>query len=193
MLRTVSSPRVSVERKERLLRRYHSVVPSILKSVYLIQVYRGQTNHCHRSVLTDFYLFVSSQDSLDVHKNNSSSDFWFQIPKTYSLERQRSCALKQVSFSCDFKPKTRRLYLCSDIVEKSYVRNTLLPVVRNIEIYNKSRKYLTETFEEGVYLPVNITHLTSVRVYLWDSDLKPVEFDSNDLHSLLHFKKNGLH
>ena len=37
MLRTLASPRVSVERKKRLIRLYHSVIPSMLKSVYLIQ------------------------------------------------------------------------------------------------------------------------------------------------------------
>ena len=37
MLRTLSSPRVSVERKKQLIRRYHSVIPSMLKNIYLIQ------------------------------------------------------------------------------------------------------------------------------------------------------------
>lgn len=37
MLRTLASPRVSVERKKRLVNRCHSVVPSMLKVVYLIQ------------------------------------------------------------------------------------------------------------------------------------------------------------
>ena len=37
MLRTLASQRVSVERKKRLIGRYHSVIPSMLKSVYLIQ------------------------------------------------------------------------------------------------------------------------------------------------------------
>ena len=143
--------------------------------------------------MTDFYLFLSSQDSLDARKNNNTSEFWIQLHKTYSLEGQWLCALKQVSFTCHFEPKTRRLYLCSDIVEESYVRNTLVLVVRNIEIYNKSKKYLTENFEDDLYLSVNVTHLTSVRVYLRDSDLKPVQFDSNDLHCVLYFKKNGCH
>ena len=143
--------------------------------------------------MTDFYLFLSSQDSLYVRKNNNTPDFWIQLPKTYSLEGQWLCALKQVSFTCDFKPKTRRLYLCSDIVGESYVRNTLVPVVRNIEIYKKAKKYLTENFEDDTYLSMDVTHLTSVRVYLRDSDLKPIQFDSNDLHCVLHFKKNGFH
>ena len=82
------------------------------------------------------------------------------------------------------------------------VRNTLVPVVRNIEIYNKSKKYLTENFEDDTYLSVNVTHLTSVRVYLRDSDLKPIQFDSNDMHFKKEWvplkfmtlnKKNGFH
>ena len=47
--------------------------------------------------MTDFYLFLSSQDSLDVRKNNNTSDFWIQLPKNYSLEGQWLCARKQVS------------------------------------------------------------------------------------------------
>ena len=38
MLRTLASPRASVERKKRLVNRRHSVVPSMLKVVYLIQI-----------------------------------------------------------------------------------------------------------------------------------------------------------
>ena len=37
VLRTLASPRVSIDRKKRLVQRYHSLVPSVLKSVYLIQ------------------------------------------------------------------------------------------------------------------------------------------------------------
>lgn len=143
--------------------------------------------------MTDFYLYLSSQDSLDVRKNNNPSDFWIQFPKTYSLEGQWVCALKQISFTCDFKPKSRRLYLCCNIVEESYVRNTLFPVLRNIEIENKSRKYKSESFEEGIYIPVNVTNLATIRVSLLDADLHPVQFESNDLHCVLHFMKNGFH
>ena len=143
--------------------------------------------------MTDFYLYLSSQDSLDVRKNNSPSDFWIQLPKTFSLEGQWVCALKQISFTCDFKPKSRRLYHCFNIVEESHVRNTLFPVLRNIEIENKSRKYKSETFEEGIYLPVNVTNLATIRVSLLDADLHLVQFESNNLHCVLHFKKNGFH
>ena len=140
--------------------------------------------------MTDFYLYLSSRDSLDVRKNNNPSDFWIQFPKTYALKGQRMCALKQISLTCNFKPQAQRLYLCCDIVEESYVRNTTLPILGNIEIPNRYKKFKCETFEEGIYLPVNVTNLSNVRLYLLDADLHPVQFESEDLHCILHFKQN---
>ena len=55
-------------------------------------------------------------------------------------------------------------------MEESYVRNILFPVLRHIEIENKSKKYKSETFEEGIYLHVNVTNLATIRVSLLDAD-----------------------
>ena len=44
MLRSLASPRVSVERKKRLVDRYHSVVPSMLKIIYLIKTIVNEVN-----------------------------------------------------------------------------------------------------------------------------------------------------
>ena len=38
LLRTLSSPRVSLVRKKALLRRHHSLLPRLLRTIYLIQV-----------------------------------------------------------------------------------------------------------------------------------------------------------
>ena len=82
--------------------------------------------------MTDFHLYLSSRDSLDVRKNNNPSDFWIQFPKTYALEDQWVYALIQISLTCSFKAQAQRLYLCCDIVEESYVRNITLPILRVI-------------------------------------------------------------
>ena len=74
MLRSLASPRVSVERKKRLVDRYHSVVPSMLKIIYLIQTIVNEVKY-HRSMMTEFYLYLSSRDSLDIRKNNTPSEF----------------------------------------------------------------------------------------------------------------------
>ena len=141
--------------------------------------------------MTDFYTFLSSKDSLDLRKNNTPSDFWIQFHKTYTLDGHWVCALKQISLTCNFTPRTRRLYFCCDIVGESYVRNRTIPVLRNIEIETRYKKLKSETFEEAIYLPVNVSNLNAIRLYLLDEDLQPINFDSNDLHCVLHFKQNG--
>ena len=70
--------------------------------------------------MNDFYLYLNSRDSSGIRKNNSLSEFWIQFPKRYILEGKWMCGLIDITLDCDFKPRSSRLYLCSDIVEESY-------------------------------------------------------------------------
>ena len=87
------------------------------------------------------------------------------------------CALKHISLTCNFTPRTSRLYLCCDIGGDSYVRNRTIPVLRNIEIETRYKKLKSETFEEAVYLPVNVSYLNAITLYLLDEDLQPITFN----------------
>lgn len=139
--------------------------------------------------MTDFYLYLSSRDSLDIRKNNNPTDLYIQFPKSYTLEGRWSCALTEVTLTCDFTPRSKRLYICCDIVEESYVRDTLFPVLRNIEIQTRYKKLKTEEFVNPVYVPVKVKNLSTIRLYLLDEHLNPVQFQSSDLHCVLHLKK----
>ena len=58
------------------------------------------------------------------------------------------CGLIDITLDCNFKLRSSRLYLCSDIVEESYVRGSLIELLRNIEIrprYKKKVGVLRET------------------------------------------------
>lgn len=137
----------------------------------------------------DLHLYLSSQDSLDIRKNNNPSDFWIQFPRTYTLEGHWMCAVKEISFTSNFTPKSSRLYLCCDIVEESYVRETSLPVLRNIEIQSRYKKLKASEFSSPTYVPVKVTNLNTIRLYLLDEHLNQVEFQSSDLHCVLHLKR----
>lgn len=141
--------------------------------------------------MADFYLYLSCQDSLHLRKNNTSSDFWIQLPKKYDLQGQWECALKEITFTCDFKPKSSRLYLCCDILEESYVRETSLPVLRNIELTGRYKKVKSETYINPRYVPIKVSILDTLRVVLKDENLEPVQFSTNDLHCVLHFRRHG--
>ena len=131
MLRRLASPRVSVERKKRLVDRYHFVVPSMLKSIYLIE----------------FYLYLSSRDSLDIRKNNTSSEFWVQFPNPYLLEGQWKCALTEISLTCDFKPRSVLRYS--------------LRVLRTRLVHSDTKKYrdrIKIQKSKGGILPMAVLH-----------------------------------
>lgn len=59
-------------------------------------------------------------------------------------------------------------------MEELYVRNRIVPVLRNMEIENRYKKIKTEIFEDAINLSVNVTHLTAVRLYLLDENQLPV-------------------
>ena len=143
--------------------------------------------------MTDFYLYLTSKDCQNIRKNNNPSDFYIQFPKSYTLEGRWTCALTEISLTCDFTPQSKRLYLCCDLVEQTYVRNTQISILRNIEVGTRYKKLQAVEYTHPIYVPVAANHFNTLNLYLRDEDLYPVEFKSNDLHCVLHFKKDGLH
>jgi len=139
--------------------------------------------------MKDLYLYLHSRDSLALYQKNSPSECWIQLPKQYTLEGHWSCALVDVALDCDFTPRSTRLYLCCDFVEDSCVKETSLPVLRNIEVNARYKKLKTEVYLHPLYIPVKATYLHTVRLYLVDEHLKPVVFKDNELHCVLHLKQ----
>ena len=90
--------------------------------------------------MNDFYLYLNSRDSSAICKKNSPSEFWIQFPKRYIHKGKWMCGLIDITLDCDFKPRSSQLYLCSDIVEESYVRVSLIELLRNIEIGPRYKK-----------------------------------------------------
>ena len=139
--------------------------------------------------MKNLYLYLNSQDSIRLYNTNSPSECRIQLPKSYILEGSWSCALVDISLDCHFSPKSNRLYLCCDFVEDSYVKESLLPVLRNVEINNRYRKLKTELYTYPLYVPLKTSNLHTVRIYLLDETLQPVEFTTNQLQCVLHLKK----
>ena len=70
------------------------------------------------------------------------------------------------------------------------MRDTSLPVLKNIEVGGRYNKVKSESYLRPLYVPVKVTNLDSLRVVLKVENLNPMAFSSIDLHCvLLHFKK----
>jgi hypothetical protein len=83
--------------------------------------------------MEEFYLYLYCGESLSTHVNNHAGDFVVDLPKTYLLEGRWECALTELTLHLQTERRTERLYLCSDLVQDSYLKNTFLPILRSVD------------------------------------------------------------
>ena len=138
--------------------------------------------------MTEFYLYLNCAESIDIRKNNAN--FLFQFPKDYILEGSWLCALVESSLTCNFIPRSKRLYLNCDITEDTFVRNKLQPVLTNIEIETRYKIFKFTEYLHRRYRPVCVKRFNSIRLSFKSKDLKPIDLNSNDFHCVLYFKKS---
>ena len=74
----------------------------------------------------EFYLYLNLNGS-----SHTFSDFIVETPKLRNLKWSWECTLFELSFECDFTPKSDRLYLCGNFLEVSFVYQDRLQVLRN--------------------------------------------------------------
>ena len=139
--------------------------------------------------MNDFYLHLSSGDSLATHVNNHAGDFLVDLPRTYVLEGQWECALMEVTFLSDLEKSTKRIYVCCDLVDQSYVRGTSLPILRPIDIIENEKVDLV--FNPPYYLRIHHQTFSRIRISIRDENLHPCRFKIDRLYCTLHFR-NGV-
>ena len=135
----------------------------------------------------NFYLFVSSSDSLNVHENNVGSDFIVQLPQTYHLDGKWECALIEASFVPDFEEQTDQILICTNVIAPSYVKNTSRRVLRRIEILQEDKTDLT--FNQKFYFDVNQTELSRLNIYVLNEELQLAGFKVDKVNCTLHFRR----
>ena len=134
----------------------------------------------------NFYLFVCSSDSLNVHENNVGSDFIVQLPQTYHLDGKWDCALIEASFVPDFEEHTDQILICTNVIAPSYVKNTSRRVLRRIEILQDKTDL---TFNHKFYFDVNQTELSRLNIYVLNEELQLAGFKVDKVNCTLHFRR----
>lgn len=126
--------------------------------------------------LKDFYLHLHSGDSLSSHVDNYAGDFTIDLPRTYPFNGQWECALTFVS---DFEKLTHRIYVCSNFVEDSYVKGTLLPILRSIDVDAEEKVDLV--LDPVFYFP-QLEELRRLQIFIRDDTLGPSRFKIDHLY-----------
>ena len=121
-----------------------------------------------------FFIFLTSEDSLLYHQDNVPSNFIVELEERLQLTGDWEVGI------CDFfcsENIPEKCYIFSDIVDYSYIRNSLEPILRTI---------MPSTSTSGYIFP---KILNRIRVYIKDNQLRLVSGLTAPVSVTLHFRK----
>ena len=139
-------------------------------------------------------MYLSSDDSHNVFRNNKAWDFKVRLPKILQLEGEWMCAILQVALTTGNKEKQsleKHLYLCSDMCIESFVRDTQLPVMNEIVVNTTLPTRQHKVFDTPRYVHLSRVMLDEIRVYLKDGNLQSASLLQGCLNCTLHLVKVG--
>ena len=89
----------------------------------------------------NFYIFLSSKDSLRFHPDNKGYNFTVELPERVELRGNWKVVL------CDI---SETLMVFSDICDYSFDRDSLEPILRMVMPNNKRSQFFPDRFYLGV-------------------------------------------
>ena len=142
-------------------------------------------------MLGNYFLFLTSKDSLSHHPTNSASDFTVQLSQKYFLGENWEVALVEVQ--CEGEPLPPYVIISCDLCSDSYIRNSSREVLRTLgSDFEKAR-----SFSLPYYVKVSRWQLDSVRIRLLGADLREIpklqENQERELRCVLHIRHHASH
>ena len=118
----------------------------------------------------EFYIFLTSRDSLKFHPENKSHTFTVELPERLNLSGIWEVAI------CDFSTSevpSETLMVFSDICDHSFVKDSLHPILRMILPCHRCRSHV---FTNKYYVRVGQKSLGRIMIYIRDTtDQIPVK------------------
>ena len=131
-----------------------------------------------------FYVFLSSEDSLLYHQDNIPSNFTVELKERIQLTGEWEVGICEYFCSAAIREKC---YIFSDVVDYSYVRNTLEPILRSPLPSESASSYI---FSKVFYFfPIKVNGISRIRVYIKDNKLNLLTSLTDAVYITLHFRK----
>jgi len=137
--------------------------------------------------MDDFYLHLHCADSLLSHFDNHAGDFTVDLPRRFLLNGQWECGLAEITFVSDFEKLANRIYVCSNLVEDSYLKGTSLPILRSIDVEAKEKVDLI--LNPVFYFKVRREELSRLQIFIRNDTLGSSRFKIDRLYCTLHFRR----
>lgn len=135
------------------------------------------------------YLFIDSRDSTVFHPSNTPDDFLVTLPKTYLIDDSWECAILELNIDMYDDVSTAKLYVCCYIIGDSYVKNTMLPILRAITL---KRGINQITYTNPFYMTVSKQEISQIRIFIRNKDLSVLHYQVNFFNCTLCLRKKKL-
>jgi hypothetical protein len=109
----------------------------------------------------NYYLYLTYEDSRNVHPDNTNIDFTIELPRTLYLDGEWDCCLKDVTFS---SPNPNIVYVCSDLCVESFACDTSYPILRVVPSIEPNS--ISLTFSDSYYIRVHKRSLGLIRIFI---------------------------
>jgi hypothetical protein len=106
--------------------------------------------------MEQFCVFANSEDSLNIFNDNAGGRIRVYFPNSYILDGTWECALLEVTFVSKLTTPTRRIYVCCNFVDNSYVKDSYIPVLQSLSVLNED---VTDATFENPFKQLSIWRL----------------------------------
>lgn len=139
---------------------------------------------------TEFYIYLSSMDSLQYFERNKPDKFIVFLLREYELNGNWSCGLSEIVYRPTFLRPTRPKYLCVcvDICEDSFVSDNKAQILRKMCVLEDTER-IAIYFTNPIYCKVIKRTFESIFVTVFDEQLQLSTLEE-EISLTLHFKKN---
>lgn len=147
--------------------------------------------------MDNFHIYLTSEDSKEIYADNSFTDFTVELPLEQSFGDGRgwSFALTDIHLENKLGSSIREelvesIIVCCDLAKSSFIRSSLLPVLR----YIPAGEQFGASLFQAYYVGLASNRVRRIRIYLLNRNLQPID-TSNWPHSniiltcTLHFTR----
>lgn len=152
--------------------------------------------------MSGFFIYLCSDDSKNIFKNNTYHDFTVQLPKYIHLNtpschlgwtEEWSVAITEISLNGLSLNRTlpSTVVVMCDVASHSFISDTERPVLRIIHANSEA----TTSLGQAYYVKVSQPVFNKIRIYISEIDLAPIDKEkwpkAGKLTCCLHFQRQG--
>ena len=136
---------------------------------------------------TDFYLHISSDNSLDYFPKNNAFDFRLHLKQPLSFHGYWMCSL--TDFQCEI-PQTKgiNLWVFSNLCDEMVVGDVNLPLLRRIPLTGVVGNMENHTSNPRNYLHIAHRDISSISLYIYGDAMEKIPLVTKPVRCTLHFK-----